>query len=212
MTKKILNGDELFEICSRLQEPIASFSIGEKEFDIYDTSVLSDASHKLLARSNAMLQRFFEPIIKVQQRQEAGEIVTEETYQQAALVGLRQDKDMLNANLDYISAHIETEPRVIIDLIEAKLAEFKERLQKTISDPHEINKRIGLQRISFCAKLSLTIRQEIQKAQATVTEAIASIEPEKNIALLSAVSEPSDDIQNSLNGASRKKEKVATPS
>jgi hypothetical protein len=208
MSKKLLNGDQLFEICSRLQEPIASFSIGEKEFDIYDTSVLSDASHRLLARSNAMLQRFFEPIIKLQQRQEAGENVSDDSYQQAALVGLRQDASMLNANIDYISAHIETSPQVVSDLVEEKLSEYREQLSKSITDSSEINKRVSLQRISFYAKLSTTIRNEIQKTQAAVTDAIASLEPEKSVAMLAAVSEPNPEPNPKLNGTKPKREKL----
>lgn len=206
MSKKILNGDELFEICSRLQEPIASFSIGSQEFNVYDTAVLSDSSHKLLARSNAMLQRFFEPIIKLQQRQDSGEPITDEMYQQAALVGLRQDKDMLNANIDYISAHIELEPQALINLVEDKLLEFRDSLAKNITHLEEINKRVNRQRITFYSKLSLMIRQEIQQAQAGIVQAIASIEPEKSVALLS----PSDEVVDTLNGTPKKKDKVAT--
>ena len=199
---KIINGDELFDICERLQQEIASFQIGNKSFAVYDTSVLSERSKRLLARSNAQLQRFFEPIIKLQQRQEAGESVSEQDYQSAALVGLQQDSSMLSANIDYIAAHTELSPDEISEAIESKLNEMRVSLQKTTEiDGKEIEKRLNLQKITYYGKLSMLIRQEIQAAQDSVSNAIASISPAKNIPLLE-----SSEVQPALN--SHKKDKV----
>ncbi len=211
MTKKVLNGDELFEICLRLQDPIAVITIGDRSFDVYDTSVLGSASQELLAKSQSKLQAFFEPIIKLNQRQDAGERVTDKDYEQSALTVLKQDREMLDANIAYIAAHIEVAPSELVELVEQKLAVFKEQVSKLVIDESEQIKRVNLQRITFYAKLSLMIRQEIQRAQDAVTTAIASLKPEKSIALLASSSDSIAEVHTLNNGLpNKKKDKIAT--